>query len=86
LTISTRSTSSRRRVPVILSQIAFARGACGGLARIRTPSAWTNGVQGTGELVGAVPDQERDGSHAGAEIHQEVAGRLRCLRAVRGSR
>jgi hypothetical protein len=39
LTISTRSKSSRRRVPMILSQIAFARGACGGLARILMPSA-----------------------------------------------
>jgi hypothetical protein len=30
---------SRRRVPSILSQMAFARGACGGLARILIPSA-----------------------------------------------
>ena len=37
--ISTRSKSSRRRVPMILSQIAFALGACGGLARILMPSA-----------------------------------------------
>ena len=29
----------RRRVPVILSQIAFALGACGGVTRILTPSA-----------------------------------------------
>src|ERR1039457_1726050 len=35
-----RSRSSRRRVPMILSQIAFALGACGGLARILMPSAW----------------------------------------------
>jgi hypothetical protein len=39
LTISNRSKSSRRRVPMILSQIAFARGARGGLARILMPSA-----------------------------------------------
>jgi hypothetical protein len=39
LTISTRSKSSRRRVPMILSQIAFALGACGGLARILMLSA-----------------------------------------------
>ena len=37
--ISTRSKSSRRRVPMILSQIAFALGAYGGLARILMPSA-----------------------------------------------
>jgi hypothetical protein len=27
-------------VPIILSQMAFALGACGGLARILMPSAW----------------------------------------------
>jgi hypothetical protein len=32
--------SSRRRVPMTRSQIAFALGACGGLARILIPSAW----------------------------------------------
>jgi len=35
--ISTRSKSSRRRVPTSRSQIAFALGACGGLARILMP-------------------------------------------------
>ena len=39
MTISTRSRTSRRRVPIILSQIAFALGASGGLARILMPSA-----------------------------------------------
>jgi hypothetical protein len=39
LTISTRSKSSRRRVPMILSQIALALSACGGQARILVPSA-----------------------------------------------
>jgi len=39
LTISSRSKSSRRSVPMILSQIAFALGACGELARILMPSA-----------------------------------------------
>jgi hypothetical protein len=39
LTISDLSRSSRRRVPMIGTQIAFARGACGGLARILMPSA-----------------------------------------------
>ena len=39
MTISNRSRSSRRRVPMNLSQIAFALGACGGLARILMPSA-----------------------------------------------
>ena len=39
MTISSRPRSSRRRVTGILPQIAFARGACGGLARILIPSA-----------------------------------------------
>ena len=39
MTISSRSKSSRRRVPIIRSQIAFALGACGGLARILIPAA-----------------------------------------------
>jgi hypothetical protein len=37
--ISSRSRTSRRKVPIILSQMAFALGACGGLARILTPAA-----------------------------------------------
>jgi hypothetical protein len=39
LTISILSSSSRRSVPIIRSQSAFARGARGGLVRIRMPSA-----------------------------------------------
>jgi len=34
-----RSSSSRRSVPTSLSQIAFARGGCGGLRRIRRPQS-----------------------------------------------
>jgi len=37
--ISSRPGTSRRTVPIIGCQIAFARGACGGLRRIRIPSA-----------------------------------------------
>ena len=37
--VGSRPGSSRRRVPMIRSQIAFARGACGGLARILVPTA-----------------------------------------------
>jgi hypothetical protein len=36
-----------------------------------------HGVEGTGELARAVPDQELDRGRALAEVHQEVAGRLR---------
>src|ERR1035441_10742850 len=37
--MSSRSKTSRRRVPIIGSQIAFALGACGGLRSIRIPAA-----------------------------------------------
>ncbi len=37
--ISTRPDSSRRRVPIIGSQMAFTFGACGGPVRILVPSA-----------------------------------------------
>jgi hypothetical protein len=40
------------------------------------------GVQGVGALTCTVPDQESDWRGALLEIHQEVAGRLRCPRAV----
>ena len=60
LTISIWSISSRRRVPIILSQIAFARGACGGLARILMPLGVEQGVERAGVLARAVPDQELD--------------------------
>jgi hypothetical protein len=43
---------------MILSQIAFALGACGGLARILMPSAVKTTLGG--ELAGAIPDQELD--------------------------
>lgn len=40
LTISIQSRTSRRSVLTTRSQIAFARGACGGVLMIRIPSAW----------------------------------------------
>ena len=66
---------------MILSQIAFALGACGGLARILMPSP-EYGVEGGGELASAIPDQEPDRTLELAEVHQEVTRRLRRPRAV----
>ncbi len=40
------------------------------------------GVEGVGELAGAIPDQELDWSRALPEVHQEVAGCLCRPRAV----
>jgi hypothetical protein len=45
---------------MILSQMAFALGACGGLARIPDAFGSEHGVEGAGELACAVPDQELD--------------------------
>src|ERR1035441_7055350 len=42
-----------------------------------------HGVEGAGELAGAVPEQELDGSSALPEVHQKVARRLGRPRAVR---
>ena len=42
-----------------------------------------HGVEGTGELARAVPDQELDRGRALAEVHHGVAGRLRGPRAIR---
>jgi hypothetical protein len=41
-----------------------------------------HGVEGPGELAGAIPDQELDRGRALAEIHQEITRRLRRPRAV----
>jgi hypothetical protein len=41
----------RRRVPTTRSQIAFAFGACGGLAAILVPSAGEHGIERAGELA-----------------------------------
>jgi hypothetical protein len=60
--MSSRSRTSRRRVPIIRSQTAFAFGACGGLRRIRIPAA--------------VPDQEPGGIGAVLGVHQEITGGL----------
>ena len=64
------------------SQMAFARGACGGLARIVMPSAW-NAASKESVNWPAVPDQELDGRRERAEAHQEVTGCLRRPGAVK---
>jgi hypothetical protein len=70
--ISVAEWSSRRRVAIILSQIALALGACGGLARILMPSAANNASNELVNLARAIPEQEFDRSRALAQVYQEV--------------
>jgi hypothetical protein len=84
LTISMRSSSSRRRVPIIRSQAAFALGACGGLSRILAPAAVNTAskepvncparslIRNLTCVAGAL-----------AEVHEGVTRRLSCPCAVR---
>jgi hypothetical protein len=81
-TIRTLSRSSRRKIPIMRSQIAFARGAPGGLVRIWMPSAVKTASNASGPGV-AVPEQKRDGGDAVGEVHSEVAGGLRSPRPGR---
>ena len=67
---------------MIGSQMAFALGARGGLARILMPSAWKTASKEAAGLAGAISDQELGWSRALAEVHQEVTGCLCCPCAV----
>jgi hypothetical protein len=81
--IRARSESSGRRVAVIFSRIAFAAGACGGLARILMPSA----VSTVSEGLVSWPARSLTGNLAEVACwprpRQGVARRLRCPRSVR---
>jgi hypothetical protein len=69
-------------VPIILSQIVFALGACGGLATILMPSA----VKAASKEPVNWPARSLITNLtvvAPSEVHQEVAGCLRCPCAVR---
>src|ERR1019366_1016237 len=69
------------RVPMTLSQIAFALGACGGVARILIPSAWNTASK---EPVNwPARSLIRNLMEAAlAEVHQEVTGCLGCPRGI----
>jgi hypothetical protein len=56
--------------------MAFARGARTGLRMMRMSAPGEHGVEGGGELGGAVADQEAELGGLVAEVHQEVAGLL----------
>jgi hypothetical protein len=75
LMISSWSERSRPRVPVILSQMASARGACGRAGENPGAVGCEYGVECAGELAGVVPDQGLDWSRA-------MAGSIRKLRAT----
>lgn len=57
------------------SQIAFARGALGGL-KDADAVCGEDRIEGCGEPTVPVPEQDRDRAGAVGEIHQQVAGGL----------
>jgi hypothetical protein len=78
----TLSSSSRRRVPIIRSQIAFARGALGGLVRIWMPSAAKTASNASVNRESRSSEQELDRGGLVADVHHEVAGGLSGPRPV----
>jgi hypothetical protein len=81
-TISIRSSSSRRTVPIHRSAIAFAWGARTGVQDLNT-LVGEHGIKNTGERAVAVPNQEPELGCAVAEVHQKVA-RMLCNPAAAG--
>ena len=71
-TISIRSSSSRRTVPIQRSAIAFARGARTGVRRMRMASLAKTGIEDGGERGIAVPDHGPELSRVVAEVHQKI--------------
>jgi hypothetical protein len=69
-------------VPIIVSQIAFALGACGGLARILMPSAWNTASKEPVNWPARSLIRNLTESLL-AQVHQEVTRRLRCPGALR---
>jgi hypothetical protein len=71
------SNSSRRRVPIMRSQVAFAWGAWGGLV-IPDPDTVRSEhrVERSGEPTIPVPEQKLDRGSAAGKVHQQVAGGL----------
>jgi hypothetical protein len=83
-TISTRSSSSRRKVPIIRSQIALGRGACGGLRRMRIPLGGEYRIEDGSEPGVPVMQQElhrRDPSSSAGGCACLLARSRRCGRA-----
>src|SRR5258708_13370374 len=74
--ISTRSRSSRRRVPTRRSQVAFMRGAWTAVHRILAPVAWKTASKERVKFDPRVADQELDVFEPLAEAEGEVAGLL----------
>ena len=68
---------------MVLWQIAFALGACGGLARILMPSAVNTASKELVNWPARSLIRNLTGGRALSEVHQEVAGCLRCPGAVR---
>jgi hypothetical protein len=73
LKISIRSSNSGRTVPIQRSAIAFARGVCAGVRKIRMPSLVKTVSKTLVHLLSRSRPQEREARHAVAEINEEVA-------------
>src|SRR5450755_4441325 len=76
--ISTRSRSSRRKVPTRRSQVAFIRGAWTAVRRILVPAAWNTASNEAVKFRSAVADEEVDVLEPLAGGEGEVAGLLHC--------
>jgi len=72
LRIRLRSSSSRRRVPIHRSAIAFAECPHRRAQNVHT-LAGEHGIKNAGELAIAIPDQHRELSRAVTEVHDKVA-------------
>ena len=78
MTIKIRSSSSRRNVPIMRSQIAFARGAWGGLVSVRMSCA---AKTASNALLNRESRSRRTNLRvlgAVGKVHQQVAGSLGC--------
>jgi hypothetical protein len=76
-----RSSSSRRRVPIHRSAIAFARGARTGVRRMRMPSLVNTASKTSVNLASRSRIKNWKSRHALAEVHQQIP----CLLSNPGS-
>jgi hypothetical protein len=76
LTIRIRSSNSRRSVPIIRSQIAFARGARGGLVKDPAAVCGEDRVEILWCTGSPVPGAGTSGWWSIAKVHQQVASGL----------
>jgi hypothetical protein len=74
--ISIRPGTSRRTVQIIGLADSVRSGRLRRAEENPDTFGGEHGIEGLSELAGAVPDQEMNGTHAMAQVHQEVTGGL----------